>query len=73
MSESHETPEAVNLVKVFSVTKARDRDALGDRVTAWIRQHTEATVLKTIVRLSSDRQFHCLSIALFCYEAPRLV
>lgn len=73
MIDSDGTPEAVNLVKVFSVTKAKDRDALGDRVTAWIRQHAEARILKTIVRLSSDRQFHCLSIALFCYEAPPIV
>ena len=26
----------INLVKVFSVTKARDRDDIGARVTAWI-------------------------------------
>ena len=61
--------EALNLVKVFSATMARDRDRLGERVTAWIQEHPGATILNTTVRLSSDRKFHCLSIVLLCHEA----
>src|SRR5437763_603005 len=34
--------EALNLVKVFSATMARDRDRLGERVTAWIQEHPAA-------------------------------
>jgi hypothetical protein len=65
--------EAVNLVKVFSVTKARERDQLGERVTAWIQERPGTTILNTVVRLSSDSRFHCLSIVLLCHEAAALV
>ena len=61
--------EALNLVKVFSATMARDRDRLGERVTAWIQEHPGATILNTTVRLSSDSKFHCLSIVLLCHES----
>ena len=54
----------VNLVKVFSATKARDRESLGEAVTAWIADNPDVHVLKTFVRLSSDSQYHCFSIVL---------
>ena len=56
----------VNTVKVFSATKARDRESLGERVTEWLLGHPEIQVLKTIVAQSSDSEFHCLSIVLIC-------
>jgi hypothetical protein len=65
--------EPVNLVKVFSVTKAREREHLGERVTAWIQERPGTTILNTVVRLSSDSRFHCLSIVLLCHEAAALV
>ncbi|MBK8480204.1 MAG: hypothetical protein IPL40_03350 [Proteobacteria bacterium] len=49
-------------VKVFSATKARDREELGGRVTTWLREHPELTVFDKSVRQSSDREFHCLTI-----------
>lgn len=52
-------------VKVFSATKAADRDALGDKVTRWLEEQREITVVDTEVRQSSDQQFHCLSIIVF--------
>lgn len=52
-------------VKVFSATKARDREALGERVTAWLRANPAREVAGKEVRLSSDDEFHCLSITLF--------
>lgn len=57
--------------KVFSATKARDREALGDVVTAWLRdpEQTGVTVVGHEVRLSSDREFHLLSITLFYRRA----
>ncbi len=54
-------------VKVFSATKARDRQNLGDRMTSWLGHHPEVDVVDTVVTQSSDREFHCLSITLF-YE-----
>jgi hypothetical protein len=52
-------------VKVFSATKARDREALGDNVTAWMRQHPQCEIVDKIVTQSSDSEFHCLTITLF--------
>ena len=59
-------PDKIDEVKVFSATKARDRDALGDRVTRWLEEHRGLEVLSAVVRQSSDAEFHCLSIVLFC-------
>jgi hypothetical protein len=54
-------------VKVFSATKARDRLALGERITEWIQdQHPH--IKETAVLQSSDNEFHCLSVVVF-YEA----
>ena len=52
-------------IKVFSATKARERDSLGERATAWIRQYEHITIVDKKVRQSSDAEFHCLSILLF--------
>jgi hypothetical protein len=57
-----------NLVKVFSATKARERGELGERVTSYLRDHQEAEVVDCLVRQSSDREFHCLTIVLFMHE-----
>lgn len=58
----------INLVKVFSVTKVRDREAIGDRVTAWLAANPRVRPVQTIVTLSSDQKFHCLSIVLLCTD-----
>jgi len=52
-------------MKVFSATKARERESLGERVTAWLRDNPEVEVVDKIVTQSSDREFHCLTITLF--------
>ena len=52
-------------VKVFAVTKSRDRSELGERVTAWLRANDEFEVVDKVVSQSSDAEFHCLSIVLF--------
>jgi hypothetical protein len=59
----------INLVKVFSATKSRDRESLGDRVTAWLAANPNVEVLRTSVSQSSDAGFHCLSFVLFCAAA----
>ncbi len=58
------TAQRIEIVKVFSATRRAQRDALGDRVTAWLRSHPEVTLTRTTVLLSSDAQYHCLSIVL---------
>jgi hypothetical protein len=55
--------------KVFTATKARDRDALGDVLTRWLRDNPRAKIVDKVVTQSSDREFHCLSITIF-YEMP---
>jgi hypothetical protein len=55
-------------VKVFSATKAKERDILGDRITSWIRANPATRIVDKIVSLSSDREFHCLSIVVFFSE-----
>jgi hypothetical protein len=56
--------DRIELVKVFSVTKARERDALGERVTAWLEANPEFRLLRTVVALTSDNAFHCMSMVL---------
>ncbi len=52
-------------VKVFSATKAREREELGENVTRWMRATPGVKVTDKIVTQSSDREFHCLTITLF--------
>ncbi len=52
-------------VKVFSATKARDREELGETVTRWLRSNASVEVVDRVVSQSSDDEFHCLSIVLF--------
>lgn len=54
--------------KVWSATKSRDREALGDKVTAWLHQKGEVEVQAHHVLQSSDDEYHCLSIVLFYRE-----
>ena len=55
-------------VKVFSATKAKERELLGEIITDWIRSHPDYEIIDKIVTQSSDSEFHCLTITLF-YKA----
>jgi hypothetical protein len=55
-------------VKVFSATKAKEREDLGENVTRWLRSNSDFEVVDRIVRQSSDNEFHCLTIILFYRE-----
>lgn len=64
-----------NGVKVFSATMAKDRDALGEKVTEWLRRKQAdgpMTVTDYIVSQSSDEAFHCISITVFWAEGSLL-
>jgi hypothetical protein len=56
--------------KVFTATKAKDREELGEVLTRWIRDNPRAKILDKVVTQSSDREFHCLSITLFYELTP---
>lgn len=58
-----------NGVKVFSATKAQDRDRLGETVTDWITRNPNTDIVHTEVTQSSDSEFHCLAITLF-FKTP---
>ena len=57
-------------VKVFSATKAREREELGELITKWLHDHAELTVVDHIVTQSSDNEFHCLTVTIF-YRSPK--
>ena len=57
-------------VKVFSATKARDREKLGENISRWLRNNPSLRVVDKVVTQSSDREFHCLTITLFYVKEP---
>jgi len=57
-------------VKVFSATKAKERELLGERLTEWLSANPALDVTDTIVTQSSDNEFHCLTITVFFKSAP---
>jgi hypothetical protein len=56
-------------VKVFSATKAREREELGENISRWLRNNPSLRVVDKVVTQSSDREFHCLTITLFYVKA----
>ena len=52
-------------VKVFSATKAKEREELGEVITRWLKANADLEVVDKVVSQSSDNEFHCLSIVLF--------
>ena len=71
--EVKKSDKQFNAVKVFSATMAHDRDALGDKVTAWIAQQSarpDFELVDTVITQSSDEAFHCIAITVF-YVDPR--
>jgi len=63
--------EQFNGVRIFAATLAREREALGERVTAWIRDNPAKQIVDVSVTQSSDAEFHCLAITLFFWEGPQ--
>jgi hypothetical protein len=53
---------------VFSATRARDREELGEVITRWLRANPTFQIVDKVVTQSSDREFHCLTITLFYRE-----
>lgn len=58
-------------IKVFSATMARDREQLGEKVTAWLQDNRGASIVDTVITQSSDSSFHCLSITVFYKGSTR--
>ena len=66
-AEGGDVQAQINLVKVFSATKSRDREKLGDRVNDWMAANPTVQIVRTSVTQSSDAGFHCLTFVLFCF------
>jgi hypothetical protein len=59
-------------VKVFSATKAKDREELGENVTRWLKSNSDLEIVDKIVSQSSDNEFHCYSLMIFYrHAAPK--
>jgi len=58
-----------NAVKVFSATKAKEREELGEAITRWLSANPGIEIVDHIVKQSSDSEYHCLSIIIF-YNKP---
>ena len=53
-------------VKVFSATKARERDEISGRITEWLAKHRgKVVIVDKVVTQSSDSEFHCYTVTLF--------
>ena len=53
-------------VKVFSATKQKERDELGETVTRWLDGNlAHIEIVDKQVTQSSDNQYHCITITLF--------
>jgi hypothetical protein len=53
-------------IKVFTATKAKERESLSEAVNAWLSKNQDLIeIINTEVRQSSDEAFHCLTIVIF--------
>ena len=57
-------------VKVFSATKAKEREELSENVTRWLKSNADLEIVDKVVRQSSDNEFHCYSIMIFYKQKP---
>lgn len=57
-----------NGVKIFTATKAKEREILGETITKWLRDNPRIKVVDKVVTQSSDSEFHCLTITIFYKE-----
>jgi hypothetical protein len=71
MMRNHNDPGPDRLGEGSLGHKAKDRAGRGERVTTWIAANPDVRILTTIVALTSDREFHCLSMVLICSEHSR--
>ena len=59
---------SLNGVRVFTATRQRERDSLGETATRWLKEQTNVEIVDWVVTQSSDNEYHCLSITLFYHE-----
>jgi hypothetical protein len=52
-------------IQVFTATKAKEREGLGERVTEWLREEPPKEILDMQITQSSDDEFHCLTFSIW--------
>ena len=57
-------------VKVFSATKAWEREQISERINEWLENNPNVDIVDKVVTQSSDSEFHCLTITLFSNRPP---
>jgi hypothetical protein len=62
-------PPQYNRVKIFSETMHRPRQEMSKTITDWLKGY-DGMIVDTIVKQSSDNEFHCLSVLLLCLDLP---
>lgn len=54
------------VVKLFSATKANEREFLGETITRWLKDQPDHLVIDEIRTMqSSDSAFHCVTMIVF--------
>ena len=53
---------------MFSATKVKDREVLGEFITNWLRTNPQVEIVDKVVRQSSDAEYHCFTVVLFYRE-----
>jgi hypothetical protein len=54
-----------NAVKIFTATKAKEREDLGEVITRWLNANPGIEIVDKVVQQSSDNEYHCLTVVLF--------
>lgn len=52
-------------VKVFSATKAKEREELSENINRWLKSNADLEIVDRVVRQSSDNEFHCFTMVFF--------
>jgi hypothetical protein len=52
-------------VKVFSATKAKEREEIAESVNRWLKSNADVEIVDKVVCQSSDNEFHCYTLVLF--------
>ena len=53
-------------VKVFSATKHKEREELGELITRWLESKAgKIKVVDKVVTQSSDNEYHCVTVVIF--------
>lgn len=59
-------PMAFDGVKIFSATKQKEREVLGETITQWLEDNRgQLRIVDKNVSQSSDNAYHCLSVTFF--------